>query len=198
MTGMVPPKPTQKTLQKQSVFKNETLQDSFENYSQATPKAPAPPKFSLGGILGLNQTIELNKSTVENKSEKVIFATPRHLETEAQQIRAEETSRTEQAVKELLSEIKKLLSNTQNATQELIVAADAPVVEANEYELTVLQRLANVIRLVTRSVGEVCLWAESFNSKKKKKNFFWKKSLNKKGGQAFMFSDEHSASRSVN
>lgn len=200
MTGLVSQKSNQKTHQKQAVLKNETLKESFENSTQTTKTNPRPdkPKFSLNGILGLNQTIEFHKSGSETKTEKVLFGTPNHVEIELQQLKAQEASQTQQAIRELLSQIKQLMTTTDVASHELVVAADTPVVEANDYELNFLQRIVSLVRLATRAVGEVCLWADSFNSKKKKKNYFWKKSLNKKGGQSFMFSDEHSAARSVN
>lgn len=185
--------PKQNKLAK-STFGSEVLKESPEISSPQNTRPNKAPKFSLSGILGLNQTIEFGK-----KEEKPVINFINHLEKESQIILDNRQKELQKAIEELRTEIKKLASATDNLEKDVEVAAMAPVAEANEYELTFLQRIQKIIVIFRKNISEAGNWLESFNAKKKKKNYFWNTSRNKKkGGTEYLFSNEHTAARSVN
>ena len=184
-----------------NAFNSEVFKDSPEYFSQKNQKNTAPTtKFSLGGILGLNQTVELNKKTGETnkQNEKVLFGIS-HLEKENQILLDNHQRELKRAIEDLRLEIKKLANATDNLEKNVEAVIINPTTDASEYQLNFLQRIQKVIVLFRKSISEAGNWLESFNNKKKKKNYFWNTAKNKKkGGTEYLFSNEHSAARSVN
>ncbi len=83
--------------------------------------------------------------------------------------------------------------------KDVEIAAISPIVDVSEYQLNFLQRIQKIISIFRQNISEAGNWMESFNAKKKKKNYFWNTAKNKKkGGTDYLFSNEHSASRSAN
>ena len=108
------------------------------------------------------------------------------------------TQEIKQAIDELRCEIKKLTLSTDNLNQEIIQAVEQNIPETNEYQLTFIQRLRNIIIEFRQNIDESSVWLQSFNRKKSRKNAFWNKAKSKNGGEQYLFSSEHSASRSAN
>ncbi len=102
------------------------------------------------------------------------------------------------AINEILNEIKKLKLTTNNLDHEIIQATEQNISEPNEYQLKFLQRIKNLIIQFRQKIDQSCVWMESFNRKKSRKNAFWNKAKSKNGGEQYLMSSEHSASRSAN
>ena len=109
------------------------------------------------------------------------------------------TQEVSQAIREIKAEIQKLVLSTQNLNQEIVQAVEQNIPEANEYQLNFLQKLQNLIVQFRQNIDESCIWLQSFNRKKSRKNAFWGNVRNKKnGGEQYLFSGEHSVARSAN
>lgn len=108
------------------------------------------------------------------------------------------TQEVQQAINQILDEIKKLKLSVDNLDHEIIQASEQNIPEANEYQLRFLQRVKNIIIQFRQSIDQSCVWMESFSRKKSRKNAFWNKAKSKNGGEQYLFSGEHSASRSAN
>lgn len=175
-----------------SANSSEVLKDSQVN--------SAPKKFSLRGILGLNQTVEINKD--QKKPEnwgKEFFSNINYLQQQEKVLFDQKQKELENTVKELREEIKKLTDSTDNLNQDVQNIPLENISEASEYQITFLQRIKNFIINFRRNINEASCWLESFTSKKKKRNYFWNTARDKKkGGDQYMMSNEHSAARSVN
>lgn len=104
----------------------------------------------------------------------------------------------QQAINEILDEIKKLKLSTDNLSHEVVQATEQNVPEANEYQLKFLQRIKNIIIQFRQNIDQSCVWMDCFCHKKSRKNAFWNKAKSKNGGEQYLFSGEHSASRSAN
>jgi archaellum component FlaC len=187
LTGKKDPKDF-KLIKNQS---SEVLQDSQSDY------APKPPvKFSLKGILGLNQTVEINK--IDNQK-KEIFSTISHLEKEQNILFDQKQRELELTLKELREEIGHLATATDNLEKDVENIATLESTDTNEYQINFLIRVKNFIIAIRKNISQASIWVEAFAAKKKKRNAFWSTANNKKkGGTQYMFSDEHSAARSVN
>jgi len=171
-------------------FSSEVLKDSQSDY------APKPPvKLSLNGILGLNQKVEINKGVAKSKE---IFTGFNHLQQEQSILFDQRQKELEKTLQELRDEIGKLAKATDNLEKDVENVALGETVEANEYQVKFLHRIRNFISAMRKNINEASIWMQSFDAKKKKKNAYWNKAKNqKKGGTQYMFSDEHSAARSV-
>ena len=173
----------------------EVLKDS----GSSAPVVKKPEKFSLSGILGLNQTVEFTRQgqNIENKTKEVLWQ-QNHLETEQKILFDQHQQQLTKELESLREEISNLAQSTQELEKDIDVAIHSPVVEINDYEISFLARIKNFIVSFRKNIDQAGLWVESFTNKKKKKNSFWGKVKNKKnGGEQYLFSSEHSMARSV-
>lgn len=171
------------------VDNNETNKDINTNFS--------PIKFSLRGILGLNQSVEIHKTQADKLWTKENFHL--NIATEQDRIAIEKKQKELEAVVEQLQlEVKKLTVATSELDSNLSKATMENVPEANEYQVSFLMRLKNLVIAFRRNINEASCWLDSFNGKKnkKQKNSGYWKNLKSKGGIKYMMSDEHSAARS--
>jgi len=175
-----------------SANSNEVLKDSQNN--------TAPKKFSLSGILGLNQTVELNKNVTKTTNwGKEFFGNVNLLQQQEKAALDNRQKELEKAVTELQDELKKLTHSTDNLEKDVQNVSMENIPEASEYQINFLVRIKNFIINFRKNINEASVWLESFNTKKKKKNYFWNTAKDrKKGGDQYLMSNEHSAARSVN
>lgn len=171
------------------VNNNESLNENKQNF--------VPIKFSLRGILGLNQSVEIHKNEADKLWTKENF----HLNIIGEQDRKALESKQhelEAVVEQLKLEVKKLTVATSDLEQNLGHATMEEIPEANEYQVNFLLRLKNLVIAFRRNINEASCWLDTFakkNSKKQKNSGYWK-NLKNKGGTKYMMSDEHSAARS--
>lgn len=175
-----------------SANSSEVLKDSQNNV--------APKKFSLSGILGLNQTVEINKNVQKNENwGKEFFGNVNLLQQQEKVLFNQKQQELEKAVVELQEEIKKLTKSTDNLEKDIQNIPLENIPEASEYQINFLLRIKTFIANFRRNINEAGAWLESFAGKKKKRNLFWNTARNKKkGGEQYLNSNEHSAARSVN
>lgn len=172
----------------QNGFTSEVLKDSPEIQSSQPPK-----KFTLKGILGLGQAVEINK-----QQGKELFKQLNHLDSEQKLLFDSRQKELEKTIKNLQDEIKKLTSATKNLEKDVEKVALAPIPEINEYQLDFLSRIRVFLSNITKDIGSASIWLEHFNTKKRKKNCFWNQVKSKKGGgEQYLFSNEHSVARSA-
>jgi hypothetical protein len=177
-------------------FSSEVLKDSqYESSSQK-----APPQFSLRGILGLGQTVEINKNnqTVEKQNKELFFGL-NHLVQEQNILFDQHQKELTKELQALRDEISKLASSTNSLEKNVTNIALTNIPEVNEYQVNFLSRIRIFITTVRKNISSADIWLEAFAAKKKKKNLFWNNVKNKKkGGEQYLFSNEHSAARSAN
>jgi hypothetical protein len=185
-------------LKNQKLGKNlssEALQDSPEIDS-----AKKPAKLSLKGILGLGQSVDINHSA--NQAEKQsheLFYGLNHLAQEQKVLFNQHQKELEKELVELRDEIAKLAQATDNLESDVANIALSNISEANEYQINFLTRIRRFIEVMRKDITSADLWIEAFAAKKKKRNMFWNNVKDKKkGGDQYLFSNEHSAARSVN
>ena len=170
---------------------NEIFSDSQTN--------TAPKKFSLSGILGLNQTVEINKS--DHKPEnwgKEFLSNINNVQEQENTFFNQKQKELENTIKELQQEIKSLTDSTDNLNQDIQNIALENIPEVSEYQINFLTRIKNFIVNFRKNINEASSWLESFTKKKRKKNYFWSMAKSKKGGEQYLMSSEHSSARSVN
>jgi hypothetical protein len=178
-------------------FNNEIFKFSGESSAQK-PQEKAS-KFKFNGVLHLGQTIGFDQEKPQSNTWKPEFLSVNHLKKEEESILKEQQLELKKSIDELRTEIKNLVNSTETLDTEVEQAVLMPVIEANKYQLSILQRLKILIINFTRNISEAGVWFESFKGKKQKRNAFWNNVKNKKnGGEQYLFSNEHSVSRSAN
>lgn len=173
------------------------LSSEFDSRTFSSQNSPDTPKFSLRGILGLGQPVEISHAPKTNWGEKLYFA-GNHLDTEIQRLHDGQKEELEKVIKQLQEEIKQMktaLGTMEKAGDEIILQ---PITEVSEYQLNFISRVRNFLASLRQNINQATAWMETFNRKKKKKNYFWTMARDKKkGGDQYMFSEEHSVARSA-
>jgi len=170
---------------------SEILSDSQTN--------TAPKKFSLSGILGLNQTVEINKAPPESpKWDQEFLGNINNIQEQEKTLYNHKQKELENTIKELQQEINSLTNSTDNLNQDIQNIALENIPEVSEYQINFLTRIKNFVINFRKNINEASSWLESFSQKKRKKNYFWSMAKSKKGGEQYLMSSEHSSARSVN
>ena len=180
------------------LLSSEVLKDS--QFEASPQKPPQPHKISLKGILGLGQTIELNKNTqAVEKQNHELFSGINHLVEEQKIIFDQHQKELAKELQLLREEIVKLIKSTDHLEKDISNIAVENIPEVTEYQINFLSRIKIFIANVRKNISTADIWVEAFAAKKKKKNMFWNNVKNKKkGGEQYLFSNEHSAARSAN
>ena len=184
-------KPNQKN--KSSVKNNNS--EILKDFQSSSSDKIIP---SLFGTLFPGQSVEINQP---EKPKNNINWTQEFLTVNQEQtvFINKHTQEVETAINQLRLEIKKLIQETQDLDVEVQQTVFQETAEFNQYQLNFLERIKLFIINFRKNVSEAAVWLESLNHKKSKKNAFWGKVRNKKsGGEQYLFSNEHSASRSAN
>lgn len=172
------------------------------NKSELAPSSQGidnTPKFSLKGILNLGQSIEINKNPkIDSTWKKETLFGQNYIQRQEETSIRQGQGELQKEIKELVEEIKKLVNSAQNLESEVEKVAFQPIVDINEYQLSFLKRIKKIIVNFSQNISEAGVWMESFMHKNKKKNAFWNKAKSKNGGEQYLMSSEHSASRSAN
>jgi hypothetical protein len=171
--------------------KNNEILNNFSDFSAKKTEN------KLFGILFPGQSIELNKKETTNISWNREFLTKSTTQEQAIFIN-QHSKEIEKAINDLRLEIKNLIKTTENLNHEIIQSAEQNIVDFSEYQLNFFQRIKMIVINFRQNITEASVWLESFNHKKNKKNAFWNKAKSKNGGEQYLMSSEHSASRSAN
>jgi len=170
-------------------FNNEVVND----YS--IPQNPID--FILEGVLNPGESVNFDKSEKKPNNANFNFLTKSINQEQALFVNSH-AEEIKKSIDELRLEIKKLIQSTDNIDIEIEQVAFQEVIEINEYQLNFLQRIKSIIISFRQNIDQAGVWFESLNHKKGKKNAFWNKAKSKNGGEQYLMSSEHSASRSAN
>ena len=185
---------SKKLLKQGQNLSSEALQDSPEISSDKKQV-----KVSLKGILGLGQSIDINKDShnAEKQSQELSYGL-NHLAQEQNILFDQHQKQLEKELSALREEIGKLSQATDNLEKDVANIGFSNIPEASEYQLNFLSHIRVFIENFRKNISDAGLWIEAFAAKKKKRNLFWNNVNNKKkGGEQYLFSSEHSAARSV-
>jgi uncharacterized coiled-coil DUF342 family protein len=139
-----------------------------------------------------------NKSADTNKEKAFVKYFLEQLQKEQQLIYDRKQMDVRKEIEALQQEIKNLKNTTEALDMEVEKAIDSNIFEFNEYQVGFLERIRKIIIEFRKDINQAGNWLECFNGKKRKKNCFWNNVKSKKGGEQYLQSGEHSASRSAN
>ena len=179
--------------------KNLTKKNNSEvlkDFPDSSVKKNTPKLF---GTLFPGQSVEINSPSNEPKINWSQEFITKSLTQEQSLFVNQHTQEIQKSIQDIRFEIKKLTESTQELDHEIQQTVYQNIPEASEYQITFLQRIKNLIINFRQNIDQSCVWLNSLNHKKSRKNAFWGNVKNKKnGGEQYLFSSEHSASRSAN
>ena len=144
------------------------------------------------GILNPGQSVEFNKEQPKQNWNQEFLSDS--LETSQKLIIQRQGKETNQKIEDIRSEIITLIATSEEKPkQEIIKTPLINIPEKNQYQLNFLERIKKSIK---QDISESNIWLDTFNQKRSKQRSFWGRA--KKGGQKYLFSGEHNASRSAN
>jgi len=184
--------------QKQTSKKGLFSSKSAELYTTSPPNET----IGLKGILGIGQSLELSKRKNQIQSQgKELFNSVSHLQRESETLFRQGQQQLKKELNNLREEIKKLIGVTKNLNKDIQIASQVPITETNTYQLNFLSRLKNFIANFRKNMSKAHNSLEIFNARTKKrrkirgKGRYWENVT--ENGQQYMYSGEHSASRSA-
>jgi len=178
----------------------ETFRPSTSQKNTTPVNSPeSRPKFSLSGVL-FGPEKSNKKPTESKKSFSGEFLPSQNLAKEQQFLIDLQNKVVRQEIEQILHEIKTVTKQLKDVGQEVTKTILNPPIEVNEYQRNFILRMRQIVEFIRKNISSAREWQGQFSQKsKKKQNMFWNKAKDKKkGGQAYMESGEHSASRSVN
>jgi len=174
---------------------NKNNNEILKDFPNSSAKKSAN---NLFGTLFPGQSIEINKKeTVTNVSWNREFLIKSTSQEQAIFV-SQHSKEVEKAINELRLEIKNLIKTTENLNQEIIQSVEQNVADFSEYQLNFFKRIKMIVINFRQNITQASVWLENFNHKKNKRNAFWNRAKSKNGGEQYLMSSEHSASRSAN
>ena len=171
-------------------------QTSVFNNTEVLKESNSQPKLVpnlLDGILLPGQSIEFNQ---DKPPEKPKF--DNYLQREQSLFIHPHQEETEKAIQKILEEIKSLIPTTEGLSSDVTNIPLINIPESNTYQLNFVDRIKNIIIDTRQNATNSSSWSESFSRRQNKRNAFWNKAKSKNGGEQYLSSGEHSASRSAN
>ena len=166
--------PKNKSLTKKN--NSEILKD----FPDTSVKKDTPKLF---GTLFPGQSVDINPSSKEPKINWSQEFITKSLSQEQSLFVNQHTQEIQQNIQEVRLEIKKLVESTQELDHEIQQAANQNIPQANEYQVSFLNRIKKLIINFRQNIDESCVWLNSLNHKKSRKNAFWGNVKNKKNGE---------------
>ena len=162
--------------------------ESLKNNQAARPGNPFESPF------GANPFTEFNRQKEVEKVRIAQFHQARQKEWE--QVYSAKDKQIAQKIEEIRNELKALAKQIVKYDQNITQAIATQVVTPGAYHLTFFEHIREVIALIRKNVSEANSWLSVFKKRGAQKGgAFWANT--KKGGTAYMMSDEHAIARSV-
>lgn len=149
----------------------------------------------LESPFGTNPFTEFNRQKEIEKQRVAQFHQARLKEWD--QVYSAKDKQIEKKIEEIRNELQALAKQVVKYDQNITQAVQSQVVNPGTYHLTFFEHIREVIALIRKNVAEANSWLSVFKkrSASKKGGAFWGNT--KKGGSAYMLSNEHSIARSA-
>lgn len=121
----------------------------------------------------------------------------RHKETQLTEVFNFREQKDKETIKQLQLQLQALAREIKQLDQSTHTAIYAEVVNPGTYHVNFFQQLLKFVVMLRKQVAEANTWIENFNARSKKKGAFWGQVYSKKGGTAYMMSQEHQVARNV-
>jgi hypothetical protein len=121
----------------------------------------------------------------------------RHKEMQMTEVFNVREAKDKELIKQLQEQLRSLAREMKSLDNSVKTAIHSDVVDPGTYHVHFFQQLLNFVVLMRKRVQEANTWIENFNSRSKKQGHFWGQVASKKGGTAYLMSQEHQVARNV-
>lgn len=143
----------------------------------------------------MEQNAKLEKERSEMDLEKARAV--RHKEMQMTEVFNLREAKDKELIKQLQEQLRSLAKEMKTLDGSVKTAIHSDVVDPGTYHVHFFQQLLNFVILMRKRVQEANTWIENFNSRSKKQGHFWSQVASKKGGTAYLMSQEHQVARNV-
>ena len=140
-----------------------------------------------------NPFAEFNRQKEIEKARIAQFHQARNKEWES--IYNAKNKQIERQIEQIREELKTLAKEIVKYDQNIKQAIHTQVANPGVYHVTFFEHIRQIISLIRKNVSEANNWLSIYNKRSKSKGAFWKNAQT--GGSAYMFSSEHSVTRSI-
>lgn len=141
------------------------------------------------------QSSKLEKERIDSEAEKARAV--RHKEMQMTEVFNMREAQDKEVIKQLQEQLRALAKEVKSLDASTQTTIHSDVVNPGTYHVHFFKQLLNFVVLMRKRVQEANTWIENFNSRHKKQGSFWAQVNSKKGGTAYLMSQEHQVARNV-
>lgn len=167
---------------------NSIPPSSTENQAQ-----PDTARNPFAAALETNARMDKERKEMELEKQRAV----RHKEMQMTEVFNLREAKDKELIKQLQEQLRSLAKEIKTLDGSTKTAIHSDVVDPGTYHVHFFQQLLNFVILMRKRVQEANTWIENFNSRHKKQGAFWSQVANKKGGTAYLMSQEHQVARNV-
>lgn len=187
------------TVKQAASLPGQMVADAFESiFGTSTNSTQNQPDAAPSNLNPFAQALE-NQTTPEKMAEfeREKFSAVRHKEIQMTEVFNLREAKDKELIKQLQEQLRALAKEVKALDGSVKTAIHADVVDPGTYHVHFFQQLLNFVILMRKRVQEANTWIENFHSRAKKQGVFWGQVYNKKGGTAYLMSQEHQVARNV-
>jgi len=140
-----------------------------------------------------NSLLEKERSDMDLDKQRAV----RHKEMQMTEVFNLREAKDKEVIKQLQAQLRALAKEVKQLDASTQTAIHSDIVDPGTYHVHFFQQLLNFVILMRKRVHEANTWIENFNSRSKKQGHFWSQVASKKGGTAYLMSQEHQVARNV-
>lgn len=189
------------TIKQASAIPGQMVNDAFGSIfgtsspspseTQTTPDANSPTNPFARALENQSSPEKLGQHELEQQRAL------RHQEMQMTEVFNMREAKDKELIKQLQEQLRSLAKEINTLDSSAKTAIYADVVNPGTYHVHFFQQLLNFVVLMRKRVQEANTWIENFNSRSKKQGAFWGQVYSKKGGTAYLMSQEHQVARNV-
>ena len=170
-----------------AIFGASSAQSTPEQSSQSQSASP------FAKALEQSSKMEEEKKNMELEKARAV----RHKEMQMTEVFNAREAKDKEVIKQLQEQLRALAKEMKTLDGSVKTAIHSDVADPGTYHVHFFQQLLNFVVLLRKRVQEANTWIENFNSRHKKQGAFWSQVNSKKGGTAYLMSQEHQVARNV-
>lgn len=190
------------TVSQAKAIPGEMLNDAMSaifGAGSATPSTSEPNNQSesnknpFAKAMEQNSLLEKERTEMDLEKQRAV----RHKEMQMTEVFNLREAKDKELIKQLQEQLRALAKEMKTLDGSVKTAIQSDVVDPGTYHVHFFQQLLNFVILMRKRVHEANTWIENFNSRSKKQGAFWSQVASKKGGTAYLMSQEHQVARNV-
>lgn len=186
------------TVKQASTIPGGMFSDAMESLlgTHSSPPQPEDTNPSNPFAKALQESKQLNpeqQKEVNLEKQRAVL----HKEYQMTEVFNMREAKDKELIKQLQEQLRGLAKEMKQLDQSTHTAIHSDVVDPGTYHVHFFQKLLSFLVMMRKRVQEANTWIENFNSRGKKQGAFWGQVYNKKGGTAYLMSQEHQVARNV-